>query len=80
MSLGLASASLLGGVGALTTEIATASAVEWPVDVYSALFWVLAFGGIALDLLRLTVATFDPFLGRVREGQTPTWAGRRDSS
>lgn len=61
----LASASPLLGVGLLTAEIAEASTAMWPVRVRWALFWIFVFCGVALILLRATLATFDRCLGRI---------------
>jgi ABC-type transport system involved in multi-copper enzyme maturation permease subunit len=65
LSLGLASASPLLGLGLLTTEIAQASSNIWPVRVGWALLWIVVYGGVALVLLGATLATFDRCLGRI---------------
>jgi ABC-type transport system involved in multi-copper enzyme maturation permease subunit len=83
LSLGLATASPLLGIGLITTEIAQASSTVWPVRAGWALLWIFIYGGIALVLLGATLATFDRCLGRIapvpRSG-TGTWFARPSRS
>jgi ABC-2 family transporter protein len=64
LSLGVASASPFLSVALLTSEMARASAGNWPVRVGWALSWALCYSGIALALLWATLATFDRCMGR----------------
>jgi ABC-type transport system involved in multi-copper enzyme maturation permease subunit len=64
-SLGLASGSPLLGVGVFTTELAHASTADWPIRLRWALFWIIAYCGIAVGLLWATLASFDRCLGRI---------------
>jgi hypothetical protein len=65
LTLGLASASPLLGVGLLTTEIGLGSTAEWPSRVSWALLWMVVFGCTAAGLLWAILATFDRSLGRI---------------
>ncbi len=65
LSMGMAAASPLFGLGVLTAAIADASPTDWPLRVGWALSWVLFFGMAALGLLLATLATFDRSLGRI---------------
>jgi ABC-type transport system involved in multi-copper enzyme maturation permease subunit len=65
LSLGLASASPLLGVGLLTSEMPRASSFDWQVRVGWAVFWILTYGAAALLLLWATLASFDRCVGRV---------------
>jgi ABC-type transport system involved in multi-copper enzyme maturation permease subunit len=77
LGLGLASASPLLGVGLLTTKMAEASPEKWHLYVSCSLFWVLVYSGVALGLLKVTLATFDPCLGRVTPRAGSMHPGRR---
>jgi hypothetical protein len=65
LALGLASASPLLGIGVLTTEMAKASAKDWPVRAGWAVFWIIAYSAAALSLLGATLASFDRCVGRI---------------
>jgi hypothetical protein len=64
LSLGLATASPVLGVGVLTTEVANASARDWPARTGWAVFWILAYVIASISLLLATLASFDRCLGR----------------
>jgi ABC-type transport system involved in multi-copper enzyme maturation permease subunit len=76
LALGLASASPMFGVAVITAEMVLASPLQWTSRVQWALFWILAYSGLALALLRATLASFDRCLGR----NTPAAARRRSTS
>jgi hypothetical protein len=67
LGMGLASASPMFGVALLTSEIARASPVDWPIRARWATFWIIAASSLALVLLMATLATFDACLGRIRD-------------
>jgi ABC-type transport system involved in multi-copper enzyme maturation permease subunit len=76
LALGLASASPMLGIAVITVEMILAAPSEWPMRVYWAQFWIVAYSGLALILLRATLASFDRCLGRI----TPAGARRRLTS
>jgi ABC-type transport system involved in multi-copper enzyme maturation permease subunit len=74
VSLGLAAASPLLGIGLLTNSIRQASAADWQTRAGWCLFWIFAYSTVSLSLLAATVATFDRCVGRTRsrnQGRRP---------
>jgi hypothetical protein len=65
LSLGLACASPVLGVGVLTSEMARASSEMWPFRAGWVAFWIFVYCGMALSLLWATLASFDRCLGRI---------------
>ena len=65
--IGFAAASPLMGVGVYSNAIADVGPDDYRSMSAWIIFWTLAYAGVALGLLLLTINTFDRCLGRIEE-------------
>jgi hypothetical protein len=76
LSLGMAAASPLFGVGLCTNEMATAAAGNWARRLVWAAIWISASSLASLALLGAALASFDACLGRSRSSSSRRPSGR----